>query len=129
MGIDYARWVARQTQAGHAQQAYPAALPAPLRRRPPGPVGPGVQQAQAAPVIPPQVQYAAPYQPPTQMPGQIQIDPEAEMINNLLQHIRDSLVGIPANLPKIKGLRIRLPDAYEGEDDFDKLDSWLQGLL
>ena len=59
----------------------------------------------------------------------MQIDPEAEMINNLLQHIRDSLVGIPANLPEIKGLRIRLSDAYEGEDDFDKLDSWLQGLL
>ena len=38
-------------------------------------------------------------------------------------------MGIPANLPEIKGLRIRLPDAYKGEDDFDKLDSWLQGLL
>ena len=38
-------------------------------------------------------------------------------------------MGILANLPKIKGLRIRLPDAYEGKDDFDKLDSWLQGLL
>ena len=63
------------------------------------------------------------------MPGQMQINPEAEMINNLLQHIRDSLIGILANLPKIKGLRIRLPDVYEGKDDFDKLDSWLQGLL
>ena len=63
------------------------------------------------------------------MPGQIQINPEAEMINNLLQHIQDSLVGILANLPEIKGLRIGLPDAYKGEDDFDKLDSWLQGLL
>ena len=38
-------------------------------------------------------------------------------------------MGILANLHKIKGLRIRLPDAYEGKDDFDKLDSWLQGLL
>ena len=32
LGIDYARHVACQTQAGHAQQAYPAVPPVPLRR-------------------------------------------------------------------------------------------------
>ena len=79
--------MAHQTQAGHAQQAYPAVPPVPLRRQPPEPAGLGVQQFQVAPVILPQVQYVAPYQPPAQMPGQMQIYPEAEMINNLLQHI------------------------------------------
>ncbi len=35
----------------------------------------------------------------------------------------------PAILPEIKGLWVRLPDAYQGEDDFDLLNKWLQGLL
>ena len=87
LGIYYARHVACQTQAGHAQQAYPAVALVPLRRQPPEPAGLGAQQFQAVPVILPQAQYVALYQPPAQMPGQMQIDPEAEMINNLLQHI------------------------------------------
>ena len=63
------------------------------------------------------------------MPGNLYVDHEAEMIANLIQHIRESLAGIPENLPEIKGLRAKLPDAYAGEDDFDKLDNWLQSLL
>ena len=149
LGRDYAQRVARQASAGYAHQAYPAVPMAPQMQHPQVPVGPRAPQVQqqapqvqipvvpqmaqapqqAAPAVQPQAQYAAPYQPLALVPGQIQIDPEAEMINNLLQHIRDSLIGAPANLPEIRGLRVKLPDAYEGEDDFDKLDRWLQGLL
>jgi hypothetical protein len=39
------------------------------------------------------------------------------------------MTGVPGDLPKLKGLRAKLPEAYEGEDDFDHLESWLQGLL
>jgi hypothetical protein len=51
------------------------------------------------------------------------------MIESVRHHIRDSLVGVPFDLPEIKGLRAKLPDAYKGDDDFDRLDNWLQGLL
>jgi hypothetical protein len=51
------------------------------------------------------------------------------MINKLRAHIRDSLMSIPDNLPELKGLHVKMPDAYEGEDDYDHLDKWLQGLL
>ena len=51
------------------------------------------------------------------------------MINTLRNHIRDLLMGIPNNLPEIKGLWAKLPEAYDGKDDFDYLDRWLQGLL
>jgi hypothetical protein len=51
------------------------------------------------------------------------------MIDGLIEHIRESLRGIPDNLPEIKGLRAKLPESYEGEDDFDRLDKWLQGML
>jgi len=54
---------------------------------------------------------------------------EINMINTLRNHIRDSLMGIPNNLPEIKGLQAKLPEAYDGEDDFDCLNRWLQGLL
>ena len=56
-------------------------------------------------------------------------DHEITMIDTLRNHIRDSLIGIPNNLPEIKGLRVKLPEAYDGEDDFDRLNRWLQGLL
>jgi len=56
-------------------------------------------------------------------------DHEVNMIDNLRQHIRESLSGIPNDLPELKGIRAKLPEAYEGEDDFDHLDNWLQGLL
>src|SRR5579864_7924666 len=65
--------------------------------------------------------------PPDQGPQDA--DHEINMINNLMDHIRNSLMGVPDNLPEIKGLRAKLPEAYEGEDDFDRLDKWLQGLL
>jgi hypothetical protein len=41
------------------------------------------------------------------------------MIGNLIQHIRDSLLGIPHNLPEIKGLQAKLPKPYSSKDDFD----------
>jgi hypothetical protein len=54
---------------------------------------------------------------------------DIQMTENLRQHIRDSLRGILEDLPELKGVCTKLPDAYNGEDDFDRLDNWLQGLL
>jgi len=65
--------------------------------------------------------------PAMPIPGES--DHEINMIDALRNHIRDSLMGIPNNLPEIKGLRAKLPEAYDGEDDFDCLNRWLQGLL
>ena len=56
-------------------------------------------------------------------------DHKITMIDALRNHIRDLLMGIPNNLPEIKGLWAKLPEAYDGEDNFDCLDRWLQGLL
>jgi hypothetical protein len=61
--------------------------------------------------------------------GQDDFDHENYMINKLRAHIRDSLMSILDNLPELKGLYMKLPKAYEGEDDYDHLDKWLQGLL
>lgn len=47
----------------------------------------------------------------------------------LRRYIRDSLAGAPSNLPELKGLRAKLPEPYGGNDDFDRFESWLQGLL
>ena len=86
-------------------------------------------------------QLAGPYMPPAPILGQRlsvrsvttqgldDSDHEAHMIDNLIEHIRESLTGIPDNLPEIKGLRAKMPEPYEGEDDYDRLDKWLQGLL
>jgi hypothetical protein len=38
-------------------------------------------------------------------------------------------VGILDNLPELKGLCAKMPEAYKGKDDFNRLDNWLQGLL
>lgn len=46
---------------------------------------------------------------------------ESFMIETLKKHIRESLAEIPDNLPELKGLRVKLPKAYDGEDDFEKL--------
>jgi hypothetical protein len=54
---------------------------------------------------------------------------EMLMIDSLRDHIRTSLIGIPDNLPELKGLQAKMPDAYEGEDDFDHLERWLHGLI
>jgi len=61
--------------------------------------------------------------------GQAETDHEMLMIESLREHIRASLMGVPDNLPELKGLRTKMPDAYEGEDDFDRLERWLHGLL
>ena len=65
--------------------------------------------------------------PAMPIPGES--DHEINMIDALRNHIRDSLMGIPNNLPEIKGLQAKLPEAYDSKDDFDCLDRWLQGLL
>ena len=57
------------------------------------------------------------------------MDHETLMIESLKEHIRTLLIGVPDNLPELKGLRAKMPDAYKGEDDFDCLEKWLHGLL
>ena len=54
---------------------------------------------------------------------------EAKMNDGLRNYIRDSLFGMPNDLPEIKGLRAKLPEAYTGEDDFERFENWVQGLL
>ena len=70
---------------------------------------------------------------PTAWQVSVQVQPDSEhevrMAEGLKRFISDSLRGVPDNLPEIKGLRSRLPEAYEGEDDFDCLEGWLQSLL
>jgi hypothetical protein len=53
------------------------------------------------------INLATPYLPQVLAPtalGHMHIDHEAEMINNLLWHIQDSLLRMPHDLPEIKGL-------------------------
>ena len=115
MGALHVQSLARQAQVpGYAQQT------AHLRQPMPGGNAPNLMQ---------QMQLIAPLGTPQPGNGHMEADHEAHMINNLVRHIRDSLMGIPDNLPEIKGLRARMPEAYGGEDDFDRLDNWLQGLL
>jgi len=66
---------------------------------------------------------------PAQTQASTESNHEVTMIENLQRHIRDSLMGIPGDLPELKGVRAKLPEAYKGEDDFDRLDNWLQGLI
>jgi len=90
----------------------------------------GRSLAMTAPTMPIQGQVGqtvASIVPAMPIPGES--DHEINMIDALRNHIRDSLMGIPNNLPEIKGLQAKLPEAYDGEDDFDRLDRWLQGLL
>jgi len=54
---------------------------------------------------------------------------ESTIIETLIDHIREFLADIPDNLPELKGLWVKLPEAYKGEDNFKNLDVWLQGLL
>ena len=61
--------------------------------------------------------------------GRSDMDHDTIMIESLKEHIRTSLLGLPENLPELKGLRAKMPDAYDGEDDFDCLEKWLHGLL
>jgi hypothetical protein len=61
--------------------------------------------------------------------SQLDSEHEARMAQDLIKYIKDSLKGVPSDLPELKGLRAKLPDAYEGKDNFDHFESWLQGLL
>ena len=54
---------------------------------------------------------------------------EVKMNEGLRNYIRDSLFGMPDDLPEIKGLRAKLPEAYTGEDNFEHFENWVQGLL
>jgi len=60
--------------------------------------------------------------------GQAETDHETLMIDSLREHIRSSLTGVPDNLPELKGLCAKMPDPYEGKDDFDRLERWLSRL-
>jgi len=75
-------------------------------------LSPGPRQGQSVALI---AQLA-----PTQ--GQANMDHETLMIESLKEHIRMLLIGVPDNLPELKGLCAKMPDAYEGEDDFDCLE-------
>jgi hypothetical protein len=90
---------------------------------------PALAQGQNTANIRPQMQLVAPLGIPAPLQGQTGMDHEVHMIENLRHHIWDSLVGIPDNLPELKGLRAKMPEAYESKDNFDCLDNWLQGLL
>ncbi len=127
---DYACQAAQVQQARLVPPLAPQVPQQPVQQATPMP--PQVQQQHGrstAVIAPQQVQYAAPLLAPAPMPGMAHFDHEADMIDKLLHHIQGSLVDNPATLPEIKGLRVRLPDAYQGEDDFDLLNKWLQGLL
>jgi hypothetical protein len=39
------------------------------------------------------------------------------------------LEGVPNDLPELKEVHAKLPVAYEGEDNFNCMDNWLQGIL
>jgi hypothetical protein len=81
-----------------------------------------------APLVHRSISLAAQYMPIAPAPitvGYAHIDHEANMIDNLIHHVRDSLAGTAPDLPEIKGLRMKLPEAYTGKDDFDKMDNWL----
>ena len=49
-------------------------------------------------------------------------------IENLRDHIQESLSRVPTNLPELKRVQLKQPKAYEGENDFDCLKEWLRGL-
>jgi hypothetical protein len=86
-------------------------------------------QAQAPAQIHAQAQAPAQINYPAVTRGLPNADHEINMIDNLRQHIRESLSGIPHDLPELKGVRAKLLEAYRGEDNFDHLNNWLQGLL
>lgn len=50
-------------------------------------------------------------------------------IETLRNHIRESLGRTLTNLPELKGVRLKQPEAYEGEDDYDRLEEWLRGIV
>jgi hypothetical protein len=79
--------------------------------------------------VPSQGQTIAPIGVSAPARGQPNKTHETLMIDSLRDHIRTSLMGIPDNLPELKGLQAKMPDAYEGEDDFDHLKRWLHGLI
>jgi hypothetical protein len=76
-----------------------------------------------------QRQSFMPHTPSLPACGQDNLNHKTYMIDKLRAHIRDSLMSIPDNLLELKDLCAKMPDAYEGEDDYDHLDKWLQGLL
>jgi hypothetical protein len=79
--------------------------------------------------VPSQGQIIAPIGVSAPTQGQPNKTHETLMIDSLRDHIRTSLMGIPDNLPELKGLRAKMPDTYEGKDDFDCLKRWLHRLI
>jgi hypothetical protein len=43
--------------------------------------------------------------------------------------IRDRIGRTREQLPDIKNIRVSPPEKYSGEDDIEKFDTWLTGLL
>jgi len=43
--------------------------------------------------------------------------------------IRDRIGHAREQLPDIKNIRVSPPEKYAGEDDIEKFDTWLAGLL
>jgi hypothetical protein len=61
--------------------------------------------------------------------GHLESEHDQQQIKNLRDHIRESLGRASTNLPKLKGVHLKQPEAYEGEDDYDHLKEWLRGLV
>ena len=66
---------------------------------------------------------------PILMQGYVESEHDRQQIENLRDHIRESLGRTSSNLPELKGVRLKQPEAYEGEDDYDRLEEWLRGLV
>src|SRR5437879_11660482 len=63
------------------------------------------------------------------MQGYVKSKHNHQQIENLRDHIRKSLGRALSNLPKLKGVHLKQPEAYEGKDDYDCLEEWLRGLV
>ena len=54
---------------------------------------------------------------------------EAEIMRRYRSLIHDRVGRAREQLPDIKNIRVSPPDKYSGEDDIEKFDTWLAGLL
>jgi hypothetical protein len=54
---------------------------------------------------------------------------EAEIMRRYRSLIRDRVGRTSEPLPDIKNIRVSPPEKYSGEDDIEKFDTWLAGLL
>lgn len=66
---------------------------------------------------------------PISTQGHVESKHDRQQIKNLRDHIWESLSKASTNLPEPKGVHLKQPDAYEGKDDYDRLEEWLRGLV